>query len=64
MILKTGKDEILYLLNEVIDKLVSETGTTISRNTNRQNYEAVAVRLSGISNNLPSQSSAAEKKIH
>jgi len=54
MILKTGKDEILYLLTKVIDKFVSETGTTISRNTNRKNYEAVAVRLSEISNNLPS----------
>lgn len=53
MVLKTGKEEILYLLTKVIDKFVSETGTPISRNTNRKNYEAVAIRLSQISNNLP-----------
>jgi hypothetical protein len=53
MPLKTGKDEIIYLLTKVIDKFESETGTVIIRNTNRKNYEPVAIRLSEISNNLP-----------
>jgi hypothetical protein len=53
MILKTGKEEILYLLTKVIDKFESETGSTVIRNTNRKNYEAVALRLSEISNALP-----------
>jgi hypothetical protein len=61
MMLKTGKDEILYLLTKVIDKYESETGSKVIRNTNRKNYEAVALRLSEISNNLPN---TAEELLH
>lgn len=53
MKLKTGKEEIGYLLLKVFEKYESETGDMIIRNTNRKNYEAVAKKLSEISNELP-----------
>ena len=54
--LKTGKDEIIYLLECVFDKYESETGMEIVRNTNRRNYEDVARVLSQISGALPETS--------
>ena len=56
MKLKTGKDEIVYLLTKVVLKYEAETGQGIKRNTNRRNYEDLARRLSEISNRLPETS--------
>lgn len=53
MKLKTGKDEIVYLLEEVLKKYELTTGEKILRNTNRKNYEDLAKVLSEISNDLP-----------
>lgn len=53
VLLKTGKEEIVYLLTKVIEKFQHETGNEIVQNTNRKNYEGLAVFLSNISNNLP-----------
>lgn len=61
MSIKSGKQEILYLLTKVIDKFESDSGTTVIRNTNRKNYEAVALLLSEISNQLPNTS---EQLLH
>src|SRR5258705_5216914 len=51
--LKTGKEEIIYLLTGAIEKFKSETGQQIVQNTNRKNYESLAILLSEISNQLP-----------
>ena len=51
--IKTGKEEIIYLLTKAIEKYKSETGKEIILNTNRKNYESLAILLSGISNQLP-----------
>jgi hypothetical protein len=53
MKLKTGKEEIVYLLTKVLEKYESQTGQPITRNSNRKNYEEVARELSQISNELP-----------
>lgn len=53
MLLKTGKAEIVCLLTKVLAQFESRTGQSISRNSNRKNYEEVAKVLSEISNNLP-----------
>jgi hypothetical protein len=53
MKLKTGKEEIGYLLQKVFEKHELETGDLVIRNTNRKNYEVVAKKLSEISNELP-----------
>lgn len=53
MKLKTGRSEIVYLLTKAIEKYESQTGEQVVRNTNRKNYEAVARKLSEISNELP-----------
>jgi len=53
MKLISGKDEIAYLLSKVIDKYETDTGKTVIRNSNRKNYEGVAIALSEISNQLP-----------
>lgn len=47
------KDELSYLFSKVFDKFEKETGRSVIRNTNRKNYEEVAIRLSEISNQLP-----------
>lgn len=47
------KKEIHYLLSKVIEKYESVTGKIINRNSNRKNYEPIAILLSDISNNLP-----------
>jgi hypothetical protein len=52
--LKRGKEEIIYLLNKCIEKFQLETGKSVIQNTNRKNYEALAIQLSEISNLLPS----------
>lgn len=52
--LKKGKEEIIYLLNKCIEKFQLETGKSVVQNTNRKNYEELAIRLSEISNRLPS----------
>lgn len=51
--IKTGKEEISYLIDKVIEKYDAETGKATIRNTNRKNYETLAIKLSKISNNLP-----------
>lgn len=51
--LKRGKEEIIYLLNKAIEKFQQETGQEIVQNTNRKNYESLAIALSNISNQLP-----------
>ena len=51
--LKKGKEEIIYLLNKSIEKFQLETGKSIVQNTNRKNYEGLAIVLSDISNQLP-----------
>ena len=51
--IKSGKDEIIYLLSRAIEKYKSETGLEIVQNTNRKNYEGLAVVLSDISNQFP-----------
>ena len=56
MKLKTGKNEIVYLLTKVLLKYEEETGKGIKRNTNRRNYEDLARMLSEISNRLPDTS--------
>lgn len=56
MKLKTGKDEIVYLLTKVVLKYEAETGQGIKLNTNRRNYEDLARMLSEISNRLPDTS--------
>jgi hypothetical protein len=53
MKLKTGKQEIVYLLVAVIEKYEQTTGHELVRNTNRKNYEDLARILSKISNELP-----------
>lgn len=60
MKLKSGKEEIVYLLAAVIKKYEQTTGQELIRNTNRKNYEGLAIHLSKISNQLPYTS--AEKK--
>jgi hypothetical protein len=51
--IKSGKEEIVYLLTKAIDKYKTETGQQIVQNTNRKNYESLAILLSEISNQLP-----------
>lgn len=51
--LKKGKEEIIYLLNKAIEKFQADTGKLIIQNTNRKNYEELAIVLSEISNQLP-----------
>lgn len=53
MALKSGKDEIEYLLSQVFKKYELETGNKLNLNTNRRNYEDIARMLSSISNKLP-----------
>jgi hypothetical protein len=53
MKLKTGKQEIVYLLAAVFKKYEQTTGHELVRNTNRKNYEDLARELSKISNELP-----------
>ncbi|MCP9762649.1 hypothetical protein [Lacihabitans soyangensis] len=53
MKLKSGREEIAYLLGKVIEKFENETGQKVIRNSNRKNYEEVAKVLSEISNRLP-----------
>ena len=60
MKLKSGKEEIVYLLSEVFKKYEQITGKEVIRNTNRKNYEEIARELSIISNNLPA--TATEKQ--
>ncbi len=54
--LKSGKEEIIYLLTKAIERYKLETGQEIVLNTNRKNYEALAIVLSEISNQLPKRS--------
>lgn len=53
MKIKTGKEEIGYLLEKVFDTYERATGQRIVRNTNPKNYEEIAKLLSSISNELP-----------
>lgn len=54
--IKKGKEEIIYLLSKVLEKYKSETGIQIIQNTNRKNYESLAILLSDISKELPNKS--------
>lgn len=47
------KKEVHYLLSKVIEKYETETGNLIIRNSNRKNYEPIAILLSEISKELP-----------
>lgn len=49
----SGKEEIVLLLKKVLEKFEETSGHTIVRNSNRKNYEEVAIALSNISNELP-----------
>ena len=62
--LKTGKEEIVYLLTRVIEKYKSETGRTIIQNTNRKNYEGLAESLSEISNRLSETAETLNHEIY
>ena len=53
MKIKTGKEEVGYLLEKVIDTYERTTDRRIVRNTNPKNYEGIARLLSSISNELP-----------
>jgi hypothetical protein len=53
MKIKTGKEEIGYLLEKVIDTYERTTNQRVVRNTNPKNYEDIARLLSSISNELP-----------
>ena len=64
MRLKTGKDEIVYLLEKVFEKYEEETGEQIIRNTNRKNYEGAAKRLSEISNELPNTADSLDHELY
>jgi hypothetical protein len=64
MRLKTGKDEIVYLLTKVVARYEAGTGQGIKLNTNRKNYEALARLLSEISNRLPETSDVLEHEIY
>ncbi|ADB40130.1 hypothetical protein [Spirosoma linguale] len=61
MKIKTGKEEIGYLLEKVIDTYERSMGQRITRNTNPKNYEDIARLLSSISNNLPE---TAQQLVH
>jgi hypothetical protein len=58
MKLKTGKEEIVCLLTKVLEKFEIQTGQSVTRNSNRKNYEEVAKALSHISNELPQTAGA------
>lgn len=64
MKLKTGKEEIVYLLSKVIQKYEAETGQRVIRNSNRKNYEGVARTLSEISNRLPQTSATLQHEAY
>lgn len=51
--IKSGREEIIYLLNKCIEKYQLESGKEVIQNTNRKNYEGLAITLSDISNQLP-----------
>ncbi|GAB3946765.1 hypothetical protein GCM10028805_17810 [Spirosoma harenae] len=53
MKIKSGKEEITYLLGKVIDTYQLATGQQIIRNTSPKNYEDIAKLLSSISYELP-----------
>lgn len=53
MKIKTGKEEIGYLLEKVIDTYERAMDQRIVRNTNPKNYEDIARLLSSFSNELP-----------
>ena len=47
--IKTGKEEIIYLLTKAIEKFKAETGQAIIQNTNRKNYfnsNEITIRVS------------------
>lgn len=51
--IKQGKEEIVYLLKQVVEKYKTETGVEIVQNTNRKNYEGLAILLSDITKDFP-----------
>ncbi|NDA62535.1 MAG: hypothetical protein EBX50_10885 [Chitinophagia bacterium] len=55
------RSEIIYLLQQCIEKFQHETGQEMVFNTNKKNYEPLAIVLSEISNHLPE---TAEKLDH
>lgn len=64
MQLKTGKAEIVCLLTKVLEQFESRSGHTITRNSNRKNYEDVARVLSDISNNLPNTANTLHHEVY
>lgn len=64
MKLKTGKEEIVYLLTRVIEKYESQHNVQVVRNSNRKNYEGVAKELSEISNELPNTAESLQHEVY
>jgi hypothetical protein len=62
--IKSGKEEIIYLLTKVIELYKEQTGQEIVLNTNRKNYESIAIVLSNISNQLPEKSTEWETEYY
>lgn len=51
-----SRAEIVYLISRCLDKFRQETGQELVANTNKKNYEPLAIILSEISNRLPETS--------
>ncbi|AEW03348.1 hypothetical protein A4D02_04840 [Niastella koreensis] len=64
MQLKTGKEEIVCLLTKVLEQFETRTGQSVTRNSNRKNYEEVARKLSDISNNLPNTAGSLQHEVY
>jgi hypothetical protein len=64
MKLLSDKAEIIYLLTKVIEKYEAETGVSITKNSNRKNYETIARVLSDISNQLPYTANTLQHDIY
>lgn len=51
--MSVSRAEIIYLLSRCIEKYQQDTGQELVPNTNKKNYEPLAILLSEISNQLP-----------
>jgi hypothetical protein len=64
MKIKSGREEIVYLLTKVVEKHEQATGQKITLNTNRKNYEDIARLLSDISNELPNTAGSLQHDVY
>ncbi len=64
MKLKSGKEEIAYLLSKVVEKYEKEAEIILTKNSNRKNYESIAILLSKISNQLPNTSDKYQHEVY